>query len=170
MSFAARVETPFGRLNRSPLGSRVRSQLDEHAEDVALSAVDVRGEQEGEHGGGTGPRARCSPSRAPSTVHVIVAANAAGGSNPPCQVQSALWVAERSHRAAVCAARQVRRCWRGGHSQYRGVSDHAIWPLGLAGPRPRRWSLTPRCLCLSRSGPSSHACLRAPSKACGSAS
>jgi len=37
------------------------SQLDEHAEDVPLSAVHVRGEQEGEHGGGTGPRARCSP-------------------------------------------------------------------------------------------------------------
>ena len=50
----------------------------------------------------------------------------------PRQLQSALWVAERAHRAAVCAARQVRPCGRAGQSQYRGVSDHAIWPLGQA--------------------------------------
>ena len=39
--------------------------MDDHAEDVPFQLVHVRGEQEGEHGGGTGPRARCSPSRSP---------------------------------------------------------------------------------------------------------
>ena len=35
------------------------------------------------------------------------------------------------------------------------MSDHPFRPLGLPGPRPRKWSLTPRCLCLSRRGSSS---------------
>ena len=34
------------------------------------------------------------------------------------------------------------------------MSDHPFRPLGLPGPRPRKWSLTPRCLCLSRRGSS----------------
>jgi hypothetical protein len=86
------------------------------------------------------------------------------------QVQSALRVAEHPHRAASCAAPHARRRRRGGQTPYCGVSDHAIWPLGLPSARPRRWSLTPRCLCLSRSRSSSDACVRAMSKARGSAS
>ena len=41
------------------------------------------------------------------------------------------------------------------------MSDHTIWPLGLPGPRPRRWSLTPRFLCVSRRGWSSNASVQA---------
>ena len=139
-------------------------QLDERRRCLSLSYRCPRGTGGGTLWG-TGARARCPP-RAPSTVHVIVAASAAGGSNPQRQLQSTVQVAARTHRAAFCAARQVRRSWRGGQSQYRGVSDHAIWPLGLPSPRPRRWSLTPRCLCLSRNGSSSGACVRAASRAC----
>ena len=62
----------------------------------------------------------------------------------PRQLQSALCVGEHAHRAALCAARQGRCFWRGGQSQYRGVSDHRFGPLGLPSPRPARWSLTPR--------------------------
>ena len=50
------------------------------------------------------------------------------------QLQSALRVAERAHRAALCAARQVRRRRRGGQSQYRGVSDHRFWTAWPAKP------------------------------------
>ncbi len=60
----------------------------------------------------------------------------------------------------------IRRRRRGGQWQYRGVSDHEIWPRWRSRPRPRRWSLTPRCLCLSRSGWSSDAYVRAALKAC----
>ncbi len=62
--------------------------------------------------------------------------------------------------AALCAARQGRCSWRGGQSQYRGVSDHHFGPLGLPSLRPARWSLTPRCLWLSRSASSSDVCVR----------
>jgi hypothetical protein len=40
------------------------------------------------------------------------------------------------------------------------VSDHLFRPPGLTGPRPRLWSLTPPCLCLSRLGSSRDACVR----------
>ena len=50
------------------------------------------------------------------------------------QLQSALRVAEHAHRAAFCAARQVRRRRRGGQSQYRGVSDHRFWTAWPAKP------------------------------------
>ena len=52
----------------------------------------------------------------------------------------------------------------------RGVSDHPFRPLGLPGPRPRMWSLTPRCLCLSRRGSSWDAGVREASEAFGSTS
>ena len=137
-SFAARLESPTRNADLIAAGSRrsIRS-LDERAADVPLSAVHVRGEQEGEHSGGTGPRARCSPSRStwPNTNRGRWQCGSLCAA--PRQLQSALWVAEHAHRAAVCAARQVRRSRRGGQSQYRGVSDHAIWPLGLPSPRPR---------------------------------
>ena len=56
----------------------------------------------------------------------------------------------------------IRRRRRGGQWQYRGVSDHHSGPGGLQSPRPRRWSLTPRCLCFSRSGQSWAGCMAAP--------
>jgi hypothetical protein len=169
-SVAARVECRLGTQIRSSLDREFDSQPDDDTEVVPLSAVHIRGEQEGEHGGGTGPRARCSPlsSTWPNTSHGRWQCVSSSGA--PRQLQSALWVAEPGHRAAVCAARQVRRSWRNGQSQCRGVSDHTIWPLRLPSPRPRTWSLPPRCLCLSRSRSSLDACVRSALKPCGSAS
>ncbi len=125
-SAAARVESRLGTLIRSSPAREFDSQVDDHAEDVPLSAVDVRGEQEGEQGGGTGPRARCSPLSSACPTRVAVRWQCVSSCVAPRQLQSALWVAEHGHRAADCAARQVRRSWRDGQSQYRGVSDHEI--------------------------------------------
>lgn len=132
----------------------------------SMSEGNRRGNTVGEQGHARG----VPPPRPPGPTRVAVRWQCVSSCVAPRQLQSALWVAEPGHRAAVCAARQVRRSWRNGQSQYRGVSDHAIWPLRLPSPRPRTWSLTPRCLCLSRSRSSSDACVRAMSKARGSAS
>lgn len=48
----------------------------------------------------------------------------------------------------VLGRRSVPPAWRshcrsGRQQQYRGVSDHPKWPLGLPSLRPARWSLTP---------------------------
>jgi hypothetical protein len=74
---AARVGSSLETLARSLLNREFDSQLDEHVEDVPLSVVHVRGEQEGEHGGGTGPRARCSPSRPHRPTRIAVDGSAA---------------------------------------------------------------------------------------------
>jgi len=59
-------------------------------------------------------------------------------------------LAERCGRRCLPPA-PMRRHGQHGQWQYRGVSDREIWPDLRSRPRPRKWSLTPRCLCLSRS-------------------
>jgi hypothetical protein len=59
-------------------------------------------------------------------------------------------LAERSGRRSLPPG-PVRPRLPDGQSQNRGVSDHEIWPDLRSCPRPRKRSLTPRCLCLSRS-------------------
>jgi len=80
------------------------------------------------------------------------------------QLQSAPRLTDRELRAALCAARTNRRHWRGGQWQYRGVSDHEIWPDLRSCPRPQKRSLTPRCLCLSRSRRSPRCDRRSPQR------
>ena len=54
----------------------------------------------------------------------------------------------RRLRPAVLGRRSMppawwRHCRSGRQQQYRGVSDHPKWPLGLPSLRPAMWSLTP---------------------------
>ena len=115
--------------------------------------------------GGTGPRARCSPSCCiQSSAH---RERRRGGWTRPrlFQLQSAPRLTDRELRAALCAARTNRRHWRGGQWQYRGVSDHEIWPDLRSCPRPQKRSLTPHCLYLSRSRRSPRCDRRNPQKA-----
>ena len=58
----------------------------------------------------------------------------------------------------------IRRHRRDGQWQYRGVSDHEIWPDLRSRPRPQKRSLTPRCLCLSRSRRSPRCDRRSPQR------
>ena len=140
------------RSDRSLIARSIHS-LDERAADVSISAVDIKGEQEGEHRGGTPAPREVFP--LPVTRHRTNCGRCKCRTPCDCfrQLQSALRVAEHVRRAALCAAQQLRRRLRSGQSQYRGVSDHHFWPPGLPCLRPARWSLTPRCPCLSRKGP-----------------
>ena len=133
------------RSDRSLIARSIHS-LDERDADVWISAVDIRGEQKGEHREGTPPPREVFP--LPVTWHSTNRGRRKWCAPRDCfrQLQSSLRVAERTHRAALCAASQVQLRQRGGQSQYLGVSDHHFGPPGLPSPRPARWSLTPRCL------------------------
>jgi hypothetical protein len=58
----------------------------------------------------------------------------------------------------------IRPRLRDGQSQNRGVSDHEIWPGLRSRARPQKRSLTPRCLCLSRSRRSPRCDRRSPQR------
>ena len=95
------------RSDRSLIACSIHS-LDERAADVSISAVDIKGEQEGEHRGGTPPPREVFPLALiwPRLDRGRYECAAFG----KCfrQLQSVLRVAGRAHRAASCAARQVR--------------------------------------------------------------
>jgi hypothetical protein len=115
-------------------------------------------------GRGTGVSAGCSPSRASSSVGVAVDAVAASRADPSRQLQSALGLGERAHRAALFAARtnstvparqSIAVPWREaitrsdrvcdharGHS--RGRSRHAVSVSAGAGDSPRCDRRSPR--------------------------
>lgn len=169
-STAARVESPLGTVLALPSDREFDSRLDEPSKMFPSQQSMSEGNRRGNTVGEQGHRARCSPSRSPGFARIRVDAKA-----PHCATAPANFN-QRCELLNTCRGRRSVPPdkgdwrWRDGQSQYRGVSDHAIWPLGMPGPRPRRWSLTPRCLCLSRSGSSSDARVRAASKACGSPS
>ena len=72
-------------------------------------------------------------------------------------------VTEGSGRRPLPPA-SIRLRRRGGHCRYRGASDHQIWPDLRSRPRPQQRSLTPRCLCLSRSRRSPRCDRRSPQR------
>ena len=102
-----------------------------------------RGEQGGEHRGGTGPRVRCSPlavsrraCRAPSWW--LDADSASPATTAGCAGSVV------QERAAACAAREPPPACPEDQGRNRGVSDHPFAPLAVPTPRPAGWSLTPR--------------------------
>jgi hypothetical protein len=80
---------------------------------VFPSQQSVRGEREGERGGGTGPRARCFPlsSSSPNTSR----GRWRGGSLRPAprQLQPTLWVAERASGGGLCRPTTATQLARG---------------------------------------------------------
>ena len=114
--------------------------------------------------GGTGLRARCSPCAAASPVLIASDAEAAGRARgcSNCNQRRDL-LTEGSGRRSLPPA-PIRRHRRDGQWQYRGVSDHEIWPDLRSCPRPQKRSLTPRCLCLSRSRRSPRCDRRSPQR------
>ena len=105
------------------------------------------------------------PSAASSPVLIASDAKAAGRAGSLFQLQSAPRLTDRALRAALFAARTnstppARRSmtvpWRERPRDLAGVCDHR--------PRPQQRSLTPRCLCLSRSRRSPRCDRRSPQR------
>ena len=130
------------------------------------------GEQEGEHWGEHPLGVRCSPCTAFTIYSRRSGASGACGPDNDRRLTTASSHARCGLSAsggALCRPPRPEDRPRCRQQQSRGVSDHHFGPLGLPSARPARWSLTPRWLCLSRSGSLWDACVRATSKACGSA-